>query len=75
MYTKEVAIFMFTYNNKMLPASFESFLSVHRENHNYNTRKRDDSEIPMHTMKTNFTMEMSNQSTSKMPKIRTVENA
>ena len=56
MYTKEVAIFMFKYKNNMLPVSFDNFFTVNRENHNYNTRNRNDFEIQMHKMKTIFTM-------------------
>ena len=50
MYTKEVAIFMFKYKDNLLPASFENFFTVNRENHNYNTRNRID------FMKSIFTM-------------------
>ena len=56
MYTKEVAIFMFKYKNDMLPVSFDTFFTVNRENHNYNTRNRNDFEIQMHKMKTIFTI-------------------
>ena len=56
MYTKEVAIFMFKYKNNMLPVSFDNFFMANWENHNYNTRNRNDLEIKMHKMKTIFTM-------------------
>ena len=55
MYTKEVAIFTFKYKN-MLPVSFDNFFMVNRENHNYNTRNKNDFEIQMHKMKTIFTI-------------------
>ena len=56
MYKKEVAVFMFKYKNDMLPVSFEKFFIVNGENHNYNTRNRNDFEIQIHKAKTIFTM-------------------
>ena len=52
MFTREVATFMFKYKNNMLPLSFENLFTVHRSNHDYNTRNRDDFELPIHKMKT-----------------------
>ena len=40
----------------MLPVSFDNFCTVNRENHNYNTRNRNDFEIQMHKMNIIFTM-------------------
>ena len=56
MYTKEVAICMFKYKNNVLPVSFDKCFPVNRENHNYNTKNRNDFEIQMHKMETVFTM-------------------
>ncbi len=56
MFTKEVAIFMFKYNNKMLPRSFENFFQTHKENHNYNTRNRNDYKIPIHKINSILTV-------------------
>ena len=49
---------MFKYKNNMLPVSLDIFFffTVNRENHNYNTRNRNDFEIQMHKMKTILTM-------------------
>lgn len=52
MYRKEVAIFMFKYKNNMLPQSFENLFTVHRENHNYHTRNRNDFRIPVQKIRT-----------------------
>ena len=45
MYKKEVAVFMYKYKNGMLPLSFDGLLTIQRENHNYNTRNKDDFNI------------------------------
>ena len=55
LYTKEVASFMYKYKTDMLPSSFDGFFTLHCENHNYNTRNKDDFEIPIHKIKTVFT--------------------
>ena len=43
---------MFKYKRNMLPLSFNNFFTVHRENHNYNTRNKDDFRIPMQKIST-----------------------
>ena len=48
IYHKETSIFMFKYKNDLLPKSFENVFTTHRENHNYNTRNRDDFKLPLH---------------------------
>ena len=52
MYTREVATFMFKYKNDMLPLSFNHFFTIHRDNHDYNTRNRDDFKFPAQKIET-----------------------
>ena len=52
MYTREVATFMFKYKNDMLPLSFNHFFTIHRDNHDYNTRNRDDFKFPVQKIET-----------------------
>jgi hypothetical protein len=47
MYKKEMAIFMYKYTNGLLPCSFDGILINHKENHSYNTRNRNDFQLPI----------------------------
>ena len=42
MYHKDIAVFMFKYRNGLLPISFNNIFTIHKENHKYNTRKKED---------------------------------
>ena len=52
MYLKETSIFMFKYKHGLLPSSFNNFFTTNCENHKYNTRNKNDFEIPIHRIKT-----------------------
>jgi len=47
MYKKEMAIFMFKYNNNLLPSSFNGTFTKHQDNHSYNTRNKYDFQLPV----------------------------
>ena len=52
MNTREVATFMSKYKNDMLPLSFNHFFTIHWDNHDYNTRNRDDFKFPVQKIET-----------------------
>ena len=47
MYDKETGIFMYKYNNNMLPHSFDGLFTEHQSNHSYNTRNKGDYQFHM----------------------------
>ena len=52
MYDKETGIFMYKYNNNMLPPSFYELFTEHQSNHSYNTRNKGDYQFHMFRMRT-----------------------
>ena len=52
MYDKETGIFMYKYNNNMLPHSFDGLFTEHQSNHSYNTRNKGDYQIHMFRLRT-----------------------
>ena len=52
MYDKEAGIFMYKYNNNMLPHSFDGLFTEHQSNHSYNTRNKGDYQFHMFRMRT-----------------------
>ena len=52
MYKKETGIFMYKYNNNILPQSFDGLFINHQSNHNYNTRNKDDYQFHMFRLNT-----------------------
>ena len=54
MYTKEVAIFMYKFKYNLLPSSFDGSFMINQDIHNYNTRNKEDFNIPKIKHKTVF---------------------
>ena len=52
MCDKETGIFMYKYNNNMLPHSFDELFTEHQSNHSYNTRNKGDYQFHMFRMRT-----------------------
>ena len=52
MYKKETGIFMYKYNNNILPQSFDGLFINHQSNHGYNTRNKDDYQFHMFRLNT-----------------------
>ena len=52
MYDKEAGIFMYKYNNNMLPHSFDGLCTEYQSIHSYNTRNKGDYQFHMFRMRT-----------------------
>ena len=52
MYKKQTGIFMYKYNNKIMPQSLDGLFINHQANHNYNTRNKYDYQFHMFRLNT-----------------------